>query len=206
MKCRGKRQVGNITLSHTFEGIARCEMIDQGFPLLLKIMEDEKSYFAVFFDVDLPMTWPNAEYKRITREKYINLSDTTVSSKTIEIIKKDGSKIEYNIVTRREFYLLNSTDNSLFLICDIRKVYQNSELEGWLSKQMGLEKINDRQFYLWYPGHGLNPIVEDGKTYVKCYASVLIAPYYLELEILPLLADDTIGRAKGECVLLKFKS
>jgi hypothetical protein len=181
-------------------------MIDQGFPLLLKIMEDEKSYFAVFFDVDLPMTWPNAEYKRITREKYINLSDTTVSSKTIEIIKKDGSKIEYNIVTRREFYLLNSTDNSLFLICDIRKVYQNSELEGWLSKQMGLEKINDRQFYLWYPGHGLNPIVEDGKTYVKCYASVLIAPYYLELEILPLLADDTIGRAKGECVLLKFKS
>lgn len=84
-------------------------------------MED-KTYIAVFFDVDLPMTRLFADYKRITKEKYYNLLDQTIPDKTIELTKKDGTKIVYTIVATREFYMVNSIDNSLFLICDIKKV------------------------------------------------------------------------------------
>ena len=84
-------------------------------------MED-KTYIAVFFDVDLPMTRLFADYKRITKEKYYNLLDQTIPDKTIKKTKKDGTKIVYTIVATREFYMVNSIDNSLFLICDIKKV------------------------------------------------------------------------------------
>ena len=84
-------------------------------------MED-KTYIAVFFDVDLPMTRLFSEHKRITKEKYYNLLDQAITDKTIELTKKDGSKIAYTIVATREFYMVNSIDNSLFLICDIKKV------------------------------------------------------------------------------------
>ena len=82
----------------------------------------DKTYIAVFFDVDLTMTRLFADYKRITKEKYYNLLDQTIPDKTIELTKKDGTKIVYTIVATREFYMVNSIDNSLFLICDIKKV------------------------------------------------------------------------------------
>ena len=82
----------------------------------------DKTYIAVFFDVDLPMTRLFADYKRNTKKKYYNLLDQTIPDKTIELTKKDGTKIVYTIVATREFYMVNSIDNSLFLICDIKKV------------------------------------------------------------------------------------
>ena len=73
-------------------------------------------YYAVFYDVALPKDDRYAMRKKITYFKYINLTDD-MGQKSVEL---DG--VKYNIKEIRTFKVLNTIDNTLYLIADVEKV------------------------------------------------------------------------------------
>jgi len=73
-------------------------------------------YYAVFYDIAFPRNDKYAMRKKINYYKWMNLTDG-IGEKQVEL---DGSK--YVIVEMRTFKMLNTVDNTLFLICDVIKI------------------------------------------------------------------------------------
>lgn len=73
-------------------------------------------YYAIFYDVDLPKNDYYAMRKRISYLKWTNLLDD-MGTKTITL---DG--VQYIILEIRTFKIINTVDNTLYLIADVEKV------------------------------------------------------------------------------------
>lgn len=87
------------------------------------IAQDEvKQYVVVFYDVDKPLTWREAQHKRIDLKQAENLLDESVPDKQVILRNSEGESASYKIVSRRTFYIVNSVDNCLFIICDVKKI------------------------------------------------------------------------------------
>lgn len=151
----------------------------------------DKAYIAVFFDVDLPALPNEARQIRLTKDKYINLMDNALPDKTVELVEKDKSIANYSIVSRRVFHLKNSVDNTMFLICDVKKA-EVSELLLWLNEQKGLEKVNNFFYRFLFNDKW-------------CVGQVTIMPDYEELKIRANLNTHDIGNGEGVPVYKKFK-
>lgn len=150
----------------------------------------DKTYIAVFFDVHLSATPEEARQIRVDRKKYKSLLDEAIPGKIIELEDRYGCLGSFTIVSRRSFYL--KSNDTMFLICDVKGMSYVSELAKWLSEQKGVEMINKFFYRIYY-------------NEKWCAASVTVTPDYEELTIRPNLQTHDIGNGPGAAVYKKFK-
>ncbi len=74
-------------------------------------------YYVIFYDMALPRDDEHAMKKRINYFKYIHLTEEPVEGKEVEL-----DSVKYKIKYQSTFRIINSTDNTMFLICDVEKV------------------------------------------------------------------------------------
>lgn len=67
----------------------------------------EPMYHAIFYDVTKPMDIYNAMQLRIDKQKFVNLTDD----------KWD----RYNVISVKTFCVVNSIDNTYFIVCEVEK-------------------------------------------------------------------------------------
>lgn len=79
----------------------------------------EPMYHAIFYDVTKPMDVYNAMKLRIDRQKFINLTDEIIK-KQVEL-KYDDKWERYNVVSAKTFNIVNSIDNTYFVVCEVEK-------------------------------------------------------------------------------------
>jgi hypothetical protein len=75
----------------------------------------EPMFYAIFYDVDHPKDVANAMLKRIDKNKYINISDGLIQKNVF--LNKD----RYTILSAATFNIVNSIDNTFFVVCDVKK-------------------------------------------------------------------------------------
>lgn len=78
-------------------------------------------YYAIFYDNAYPKIERFAQNKRISRLQYLNLTDG-MGSKTVELIDKEGKNFNYVITQTSTFHIVNSCDNTYFVICNCDKI------------------------------------------------------------------------------------
>jgi len=81
----------------------------------------EPMYYAIFYDISLPMDVYNAMHKRINYAKYKNITDGVIR-KVVELVNKDGTAFSYNVISSKTFCIVNSIDNTYFVVCCVEKV------------------------------------------------------------------------------------
>lgn len=74
-------------------------------------------YYAVFYDIAFPYDVQHAMNKRISKMKYLNLLDNAVLTKTVFLNNR-----KYAIVGKKTFQIINTVDNHLFIICEVKKL------------------------------------------------------------------------------------
>jgi len=77
-------------------------------------------YYVVFYDIDKPKTIGNAMNKRIDRSQWINICDGIIE-KTVELDKE-----MFKIISVSTFNIINTVDNTLFAVCDVKKLSKNT--------------------------------------------------------------------------------
>ena len=73
-------------------------------------------YYIVFYDVNLPFTSLYAMNKRITEKQFKNIADD-MPCKTVSLNDTD-----YQILNTKTFNIINTVDNHIFIICEIKKL------------------------------------------------------------------------------------
>ena len=79
----------------------------------------EPMYHAIFYDVTKPMDVYNAMQLRIDRQKFVNLTDDIIK-KQVEL-KCDDKWARYNVISVKTFCVVNSIDNTYFIVCEVEK-------------------------------------------------------------------------------------
>ena len=152
-------------------------------------MED-KTYIAVFFDVDLPALPNEARQIQLDKKRYKSLmAEAMPGNKNVELTDRYGVVGEYSVISRRIFHL--KKPNIDFLILDVKNKSCDSEFKIWLSGQKGVEKINNFLYRFFY-------------NEKWCVGQITITPYFEELTIRPNLNTHDIGNGPGAPVYKKF--
>lgn len=73
-------------------------------------------YYAIFYDIEFPLNLYYAMNKRITKKQFDNLSDN-LPFKTVSL-----DNVNYQILNTKTFNIVNTVDNHIFLICEIKKL------------------------------------------------------------------------------------
>lgn len=76
----------------------------------------EPMFYVIFYDVAFPRTDKYAMKKRINYFKFMNLTDG-ILQKEVEL-----DKVKYRVIQYLTFSIVNSVDNTLYLVCDIEKI------------------------------------------------------------------------------------
>lgn len=151
----------------------------------------DKTYIAVFFDVDLPALPQEARQIQLDKKRFKALMDEAQPGKIVELTDRYGIVGEYKVISRRLFQL--KAPDIDFIIFDIKeKSSAVSELTKWLSEQKGLESIN-KLFYRFFYNEKW------------CAGKVTVTSEYEELRIMPNLNTHDIGNGPGAPVDKKFK-
>jgi len=80
-------------------------------------MVTDPIYYCIFYNIDLPFDLHHAMNKRITPGQFRNLTDDVIPNKRV-ILNKE----EYIIINRKTFSIVNTVDNNIFLICEVKKL------------------------------------------------------------------------------------
>jgi len=73
-------------------------------------------YYVVFYDINLPFTPLYAMSKRVTENQFKNIADG-MPCKTVSL-----DNVDYQILNTKTFNIVNTVDNHIFLICEIKKL------------------------------------------------------------------------------------
>jgi hypothetical protein len=85
-------------------------------------MPANESYIAVFYEQNKPRTSIYALYKRISRDKYLNLTDGDSFTKTVELFSEEGLNGRYQILETMTFNTVSLIENISYVICITKKV------------------------------------------------------------------------------------
>lgn len=84
-------------------------------------------YYAVFYDVNKPKTSYFAMHKRISEKQWFNITDG-IEGKSVQLRSVDDKIANYKIISQSIFSILNSVDNSFFVICDCQIIPKPSDI------------------------------------------------------------------------------
>lgn len=86
------------------------------------------TYYAIFYDNNLPKTTAYAMYKRIPESQFINLLDGFGTKEVVLRQSEDAEMIKYRIVDHRTFNVFNTIENSMYAVFDCERVKAQKDI------------------------------------------------------------------------------